>query len=276
MCTLCEVLMKPQPSAVGLNTVVMALTNVSTRNALVALEPRISHRQPITQDAFHNGIENFSLSELESTVSVFASQPAHIVAICVDPQKFSILESIANQFFSGYVVHAAGWILAQSLGTIDNNGENKVVVVSSGNMNGVSEKVSWYDPAAKSLVGSSAVKKSALAASVKVKTSAPVASVKVKAVPVIKMPKTTSPQKRIRVRKKPVLVRTYIVPSREEIKQLRERLSLTQSEAAKQMGIARSCITEMERGREKRATDTIRWRIFSGLQKIATDQGLTV
>lgn len=253
-------LMKPQPSAVGLNTVVMALTNVSTRNALVALEPRISHRQPIMQDAFHNGIENFSFSELESTVSVFTSQPAHIVAVCVDPQQFSILEFIANQFFSGYVVHAAGWILAQSLGTIDNNGDNTVVIVSSGKMNGVSEKVSWYDPAAKFLVSSSAVKKSALAA-----------SVKVKAVPVIKMPK-----KRIRVRKKPVLVRTYIVPSREEIKQLRERLSLTQSEAAKQMGIARSCITEMERGREKRATDTIRWRIFSGLQKIATDQGLTV
>ena len=168
MCTLCEVLMKPQPSAVGLNTVVMALTNVSTRNALVSLEPRISHRQPIMQDAFHNGIENFSFSELESTVSVFTSQPAHIVAVCVDPQQFSVLESIANKFFSGYVVHAAGWILAQSLGTIENNGDNKVVIVSSGNTNEVSEKVSWYDPAAKSIVDSSEFKKVPSVASVTV------------------------------------------------------------------------------------------------------------
>ena len=91
------------------------------------------------------------------------------------------------------------------------------------------------------------------------------------------MSKTADSEKLPRARKpKPVAVSTYVVPSREEIKQLRDRLSLTQSAAAKQMGIARSCITEMERGREKRATDAIRWRIFSGLQKIANDQGLIV
>ena len=275
MCMLCETLIRPQASAVGLNTVVMALTNVATRNALVSLEPQVSKRQPIIQDAFGNGIENFALSELESTVSLFASQPAHIVAVCVDPQQFSVLESIANKFFSGYVVHAAGWFLAQSLGTIENSGDDKVVIVSSDTVSVVSEKVSWYDPMANSAARTSTVKTTTPVVSTKVATS--VAKPKLKSPAPVKVLKTVDSEKPPRVRKtKPVAVSTYVVPSREEIKQLRERLSLTQSAAAKQMGIARSCITEMERGREKRATDAIRWRIFSGLQKIALDQGLIV
>jgi DNA-binding transcriptional regulator YiaG len=267
--------MKPQPSAVGLNTVVMALTNVSTRNALVSLEPQVSQRQPVIQDAFRNGIENFALSELESTVPLFASQPAHVVAVCVDPQQFSVLESIANKFFSGYVVHAAGWFLAQSLGTIENIGDDKVVIVASDTTPVVSEKVSWYDPMANPVAGTPTAKTTAPVVNIKVATST--AKPKLKSPTPVKVSKTVDSEKIPRARKpKPVAVSTYVVPSREEIKQLRERLSLTQSAAAKQMGIARSCITEMERGREKRATDAIRWRIFSGLQKIANDQGLIV
>ena len=265
--------MKPQASTVGLNTVVLALTNAATRNALVLLEPQVSRRQPFIQDAFQNGIENFSVAELESTVSLFTSQPPHLVAVCVDSQQFSILESIANQFFSGYVVHAAGWFLAQSLGTVENNDGDKLVIVDSGDTPVVSEKVSWYDPTAAVLA------EMPKAENVEVKAVTPVMTAKVmaKTEEKPKPRKISGVEKRSRSKKaNPVVAPTYVVPSREEIKQLRERLSLTQSEAAKQMGIARSCITEMERGREKRSTDPIRWRIFSGLQKIALNQGLIV
>lgn len=266
--------MKPQASAVGLNTVVMALTNATTRNALVSLEPRVSERQPFIQDAFRNGIENFSVAELESTVSLFTAQPPHLVAVCVDPQQFSILESIANQFFSGYVVHAAGWFLAQSLGTIETT-DDKLVVITSDVAPVVSEKVSWYDPMVNLSTDIPTAKKLVPIANVKANTIEPAVIEKSKAK--AKTLKVAGSEKRSRAKKtKPVAVSTYVVPSREEIKHLRERLSLTQSAAAKQMGISRSCITEMERGREKRATDPIRWRIFTGLQKIALDQGLII
>ena len=118
MCVYCDTLLttKPSPSATGINTVVTAITN---RNTRFKLNVQKNTNPNYVSDAFANGLENSSMAESYYDVGRFLDQPRHLVTFCVTSDQLSFLEQLGNEFFSGSVGHAAGWILAKGLSTTD-------------------------------------------------------------------------------------------------------------------------------------------------------------
>jgi len=118
MCVYCDTLLttKPSPSATGINAVVTAITN---RNTRFKLNVQKNTNPNYVSDAFTNGLENSSMAESYYDVGRFLDQPRHLVVLSVTVDQLSFLEQLGNEFFSGSVGHAAGWILAKGLGTTD-------------------------------------------------------------------------------------------------------------------------------------------------------------
>jgi hypothetical protein len=116
MCVYCDTLLtaKPTRSLSGLDVVVTAITNRNTRFALNSQKERNAN---YIHDAFANGLENSSMAESYYDVGRFLDQPRHLVTFCVTSDQLSFLEQLGNEFFSGSVGHAAGWILAKGLST---------------------------------------------------------------------------------------------------------------------------------------------------------------
>ena len=118
MCVYCDTLLtaKPTRSPIGLDVVVTAITNRATRFALNSQKERNPN---YIHDAFANGLENSSMAESYYDAGRFLDQPRHLVALCVTNDQLSFLEQLGNEFFSGSVGHAAGWILAKGLSSTD-------------------------------------------------------------------------------------------------------------------------------------------------------------
>ena len=118
MCVYCDTLLttKPTPSAMGLSTVVTAITN---RNTRFKLNVQKTTNYNYISDAFSNGMQNSDIRENYYDAGRFLDQPRHLVVLSVTFDELSFLEQLGNEFFSGSVGHAAGWILAKGLGTTD-------------------------------------------------------------------------------------------------------------------------------------------------------------
>jgi hypothetical protein len=116
MCVYCDTLLtaKPTRSPIGLDVVITAITNRNTRFALNSQKER---NPDYIHDAFANGLENSSMAESYYDVGQFLDQPRHLATFCVTNDQLSFLEQLGNEFFSGSVGHAAGWILAKGLST---------------------------------------------------------------------------------------------------------------------------------------------------------------
>ncbi len=125
MCVYCDTLLtaKPTRSPIGLDVVVTAIMNRNTRFALNSQKERNPN---YIHDAFANGLENSSMAENHYDAGRFLDQPRHLAVFSVTFDQLSFLEQLGNEFFSGSVGHAAGWILAKGLETTDALADSKL------------------------------------------------------------------------------------------------------------------------------------------------------
>lgn len=235
MCVYCEMLPKVEKPTNGLSRVAIGIINRHTKKVLSA-KPKGYY--DALEEAFSSGIEKGHLPESRGSVDEFTAQPRHLAVVCITLEQFSFLESVANEFFDGHMGHAIGWVIASGAETQHPPAENLK-----------RETVFEEKPVAPNPFPF-------LATEPKIKPIVPVRKIKEKVT------------KQTRVSP----VDNIPIPDREQLRHMREFLGLSQKQVAIKTGIHRSTIAEMERGRDKRASYAIRYRIHEGLLSLTSAQ----
>lgn len=235
MCVYCEMLPKVEKPTNGLSRVAIGIINRHTKKVLSAKQ---KDYYDALAEAFSSGIAKGRLPESRGSVDEFTAQPRHLAVVCITLEQFSFLESVANEFFDGYMGHAIGWVIASGAETQHPSAEKLK-----------HETAFEGEPVVSNLF-------SFLTTEAKIKPIVPVRNIKEKVVKKARV----SPADNIPI------------PDREQLRRMREFLGLSQKEVATKTGIHRSTIAEMERGRDKRASYAIRYRIHEGLLSLTPAQ----
>lgn len=235
MCVYCEMLPKIEKPTNGLSRVALGIINRQTKKVLSAKQ---KDYYDALAEAFSSGIEKGRLPESRGSVDEFTAQPRHLAVVCITLEQFSFLESVANEFFDGHMGHAIGWVIASGAET-EHPPEDKLTHETV-----VDATVVAPNPFP------------VMAVTKHVKPITPVRKIKEK----VFREARVSP------------IDTIPIPDREQLRRMREFLGLSQKEVSIKTGIHRSTIAEMERGRDKRASYAIRYRIHEGLLSLTPAQ----